>query len=94
MSNEVAKISETDARDAVTSDVEEQLSSLLGLKAGTRLDPRKPFRLMGLDSLLAVDLLIVLEKKYGELPESVFDDHPTLEQLTEYLVHSRNTASD
>jgi rhizoxin synthesis polyketide synthase/nonribosomal peptide synthetase RhiB len=73
------------SRDTIARELEENLSSLLGLDAGTRIDPKRRFEAMGVDSLLGFDLLTALEARYGALPETVLRDNPTLHQLTDYL---------
>ncbi len=82
------------SRQDVARDVEENLSSLLGFEAGTRIDPAKRFEAMGLDSLLAMDLLTALEARYGALPETVLRDYNTVDRLTDFLnKRANNTAT-
>jgi acyl carrier protein len=69
--------------------IDETLAKLLGLDADARIDRKRPLEAMGLDSILAMDFLVVLEKRYGRLPESLFQDHANVEQLATFL-HERS----
>ncbi len=72
-------------RDAIAVDLEDTIRSLLGMNADAPLDGRRRLEALGLDSLLAMDLLSALEKRYGSLPETVLRDHPTVHSLADFL---------
>jgi acyl carrier protein len=73
------------SRAPIAREIEENLTSLLGLDPGAAIDPDKRFSAMGLDSLLAIDLITVLETRHGALPDTVLRDNPTVNRLTDYL---------
>jgi acyl carrier protein len=75
------------AQDAIASEVEAILTSLLGLDAGTKIDRWRRFEAMGVDSLLAMDLIAALEAHHGTLLETILRDNPTVHQLSEALYH-------
>lgn len=76
------------AAEEIAQVVENNVASLLGLEEGAQMDRRRRLEAMGLDSLLAMDLLSTLEAKYGALPDTVLRDYPTIQQLADYL-HGR-----
>jgi acyl carrier protein len=64
-----------------------QLAALLGLPAGTRLEPKRALRDLGLDSLLSVSLRNELAATLGlDLPSTLLFDYPTLETLSVFLL--------
>ncbi|MFI1358016.1 SDR family NAD(P)-dependent oxidoreductase [Streptomyces sp. NPDC020898] len=46
----------------------------------------RPFRDMGIDSLISMELLKPLRERVGYLPATVWFEYPTVERLVEYLV--------
>ena len=77
---------ETERRSLLEDEIVQRVQALLGFAAGTRLDPRRALRDLGLDSLLAVSLRNELATALGlDLPASLALDHPTLEQLAIHL---------
>jgi acyl transferase domain-containing protein len=61
--------------------------AVVGLDPATRLDPRKPFREIGLDSLMAVELRNALVRAGGRrLPATLLFDHPSLDALADHLM--------
>lgn len=71
--------------EEIVRELEDTLSSLLGLEEGTPIDVDRRFQAMGLDSLLSIDLLASLQSRHGTLPVDVLNDHPTLGKLARYL---------
>ncbi len=68
--------------------VKEQVVKVLGIDPTEEIDPRQGLFEMGVDSLLAVDLQNRLEASTNQsLSSSFIFDHPTLEALTQYLLH-------
>lgn len=78
--------------ESIAREIEDNLTSLLGLDAGTRIDRKRKLKTVGMDSLLAMDLLTALEARHGQLPETVLRDHPTVQELAEYLFKQRLNA--
>ncbi len=62
-----------------------------------KLDPARigegtPFDQMGMDSLLAAEILAVLERDFGALPAILLMDRTTIGQVADYLVQERGEA--
>jgi acyl transferase domain-containing protein/SAM-dependent methyltransferase/aryl carrier-like protein len=69
------------------ADLEQRLVALLGFPAGTRIEPHRALRDLGLDSLLSVSLRNALAAGYGlDLPATLVFDHPTLATLADHLL--------
>ncbi len=69
------------------ADLEQRLVALLGFPAGTRIEPHRALRDLGLDSLLSVSLRNALAAGYGlDLPATLVFDHPTLTALADHLL--------
>jgi polyketide synthase PksN len=53
----------------------------------SRIDAQRPFVEMGLDSIVGVEWVRTINKAYGlSMPTTKIYDHPTIEQLAQYLV--------
>ncbi len=64
----------------------EQVRSVLGLAPGHRLDPKRGFFQLGMDSLMAVELQQRLQRLLGvALPATAVFDYPSLESMAGYL---------
>src|SRR5260221_6715149 len=64
----------------------EQASAVLALDAAQTLDPRRPLREYGLDSLMALDLSKALSQMTSrKLPATLVYEQPTAEALAAYL---------
>ena len=64
-----------------------QALAVIGLDAGTRIDPTRPLKELGVDSLMAVELRNLLVRAAGvALPATVLFDHPTLDALVLHLM--------
>ena len=69
------------------TDLEQRLVALLGFPAGTRIEPHRALRDLGLDFLLSVSLRNALAAGYGlDLPATLVFDHPTLTALADHLL--------
>ncbi len=79
--------------ETIAREIEDNLTGLLGLEAGAHIDRKRRLKTIGMDSLLAMDLLAALEPRYGELPETVLRDHPTVQDLAEYLFKQRQSGA-
>lgn len=76
------------AHDSIARELELTLVDVLGFEAGARIDRARPFKAIGLDSLLAMDFALALEPRFGKLPETTLKDYPTIAALAAYL-HER-----
>jgi acyl carrier protein len=66
-------------------DLKAILASVLGLRSEI-IDVDRPFVELGLDSFLAVQLMIAINQKYGTgLSNSKLFDHPTISRLSVFL---------
>lgn len=64
----------------------QELAQVLGIGA-ERIDPKRPLRDLGLDSLMAVELALGLEQRLGaQLPSMMLSDAPTVEDVARRLV--------
>lgn len=82
---------QSEERARIVTELNELLVGILGLAAGTELDVEKPMYNMGLDSLLAMDLLTALDGKYKiALEQSAYVYHPTIQLLAAHVVEIRN----
>jgi acyl transferase domain-containing protein/aryl carrier-like protein len=72
-------------RGRLTAVLQEQLALVLKLQT-SRAEPQRPFRSMGLDSLLALEFRNRLEARLGlSLSVTMLWNHPTLEALAVFL---------
>ena len=67
--------------------VREQLAKVMGLADEDQIDPGEPLFNMGLDSLMALELMVLLEQNLGiRLNETLVFDHPTIEALVRHFL--------
>jgi acyl carrier protein len=67
--------------------VREQLAKVMGLADADQIDPGEPLFNMGLDSLMALELMVLLEQNLGiRLNEALVFDHPTIEALVAHFL--------
>jgi len=72
----------------------EQAAGVLVLEAAQTLDPRRPLREYGLDSLMALDLSAALSRLTGrKLPATLVYEQPTAEALALYLARELGVES-
>jgi acyl carrier protein len=73
------------SKDAIVTWCQEYLADLLQVPAET-VDPHADFDRLGVDSALAVSLLMEVEERYGvELPPEALFANPNLDAVAEYL---------
>ena len=73
-------------RAALLSHLRERALHVLGRDPDTVLDPRRPLKEVGLDSLTAVELRNTLAQSLGQrLPATLLFDYPSLETLAGHL---------
>jgi len=67
--------------------VQQKLAKVMGLGDPQQIDPTEPLFNMGLDSLMALELTVLLEKNLGvRLTESLVFEHPTVDDLVRYFL--------
>ncbi|WP_415399085.1 type I polyketide synthase [Synechococcus sp. W4D4] len=67
--------------------VQQQLAKVMGVADPDQIDPGEPLFNMGLDSLMALELMVLLEKNLGiTLTEALVFEHPTIEDLVAYFL--------
>ena len=72
-------------RELLAQRIQQEAASILGLPA-SKLDPAQGFFLMGMDSIMAVELKSRLEKSLGvSLPRTAAFEHPSINKLAAHL---------
>jgi len=67
--------------------VREQLAKVMGLADADQIDASEPLFNMGLDSLMALELMVLLEQHLGiRLTEALVFEHPTIEALVRFFL--------
>jgi acyl carrier protein len=67
--------------------VQQQLAKVMGVSDPDQIDPGEPLFNLGLDSLMALELMVLLETNLGiTLTESLVFEHPTIEALTRHFL--------
>jgi hypothetical protein len=85
------ELSETDSArqlELLTAHIGKRALKVLGAAGTTSIEPRRPLRELGLDSLMAVELRNLLHNDLEldqPLPATLVFDHPTVEAMTCYL---------
>lgn len=80
--------------DMVEEFIRREVTQVLGLSMADIIDPRRPLRELGLESLMAVELRNRLQRGLGEgltLPATLLFDYPTIAVLTGYLLDVAKT---
>ncbi len=68
--------------------VRDQAAKVLGYGASDKLDPQQGFFTIGMDSVMAVQLRVLLEGSLGQdLPSTLAFEYPNIETLTNYLAN-------
>ncbi len=76
----------TQRRGLLSEQITSRARSVLGYKASHSLDPNRPLRELGLDSLMAVELSNALAADTGlKFPPTLIFEHPTITALGELL---------
>ncbi|MFJ4923842.1 SDR family NAD(P)-dependent oxidoreductase [Streptomyces sp. NPDC088725] len=87
LADRLAALPEADRRAEVLTLVREESARALGLAAPDAVEPDRPLREHGLDSLLAVELRNRISTRVGaKLPATLLFDHPTPQRLTAHLL--------
>ena len=86
----VALLMETplaERRSLLQGFVQQQLAKVMGVADPDQIDPGEPLFNMGLDSLMALELMVLLEKNLGiTLTEALVFEHPTIDDLVAYFL--------
>jgi hypothetical protein len=74
-------------RAGLVAFLREQTLAVVGLDPATHIDPRRPLKEIGLDSLMAVELRNGLVRTGGRrLPATLLFDYPALDRLADHLM--------
>ena len=74
--------------DKLQTHLRNQVAKVLGFSASDKLDPQQGFFTIGMDSVMAVQLRMLLEASLGQtLPSTIAFEYPTIETLTKYLAN-------
>ncbi len=77
------------SKASVAAWCQEHVAKLLEVPPGT-VDPDATFDRLGVDSAIAVSLLMEVEEQYGiELPAEAVFDNPTVNAVAEYITGHR-----
>ncbi|KPC59911.1 type I polyketide synthase, partial [Streptomyces chattanoogensis] len=83
----LSRLAETDRREVVLDLVAGQVAAVLGHAGTADIDPRRPLRELGFDSLTAVELRNRLNAATGlRTAATVIFDHPTVDALAAHLL--------
>ncbi|WP_460400153.1 type I polyketide synthase, partial [Actinophytocola sediminis] len=83
----LAALPQTAREDAVVEFVRGHVAAVLGAPGPSAVEPERAFRLLGFDSLLAVELRNTLKRATGlRLPATAVFDHPTPRILARHLL--------
>jgi acyl transferase domain-containing protein len=86
LAEEVAAAPLTRRRTLLVDAIEEEARTIFGAN-GRRIDPRRPLRELGLDSLMAVELRNALGARLRRtLPATLLFDYPTIENVADYVL--------
>jgi acyl carrier protein len=95
----VAAAPQTRRRTLLVDAIDERARSILGTNGVKHIDPRRPLRELGLDSLMAVELRNAIGARLSlTLPATLLFDYPAIENvadyvLREYFAHDRRPAA-
>src|SRR6185312_9546914 len=85
----LATLTPAEGRQVLADLVQAHIAAVVGAAAREPVDPERPLRELGFDSMTAVELRNRLAAASGlRLPATVVFDHPTVAELAEYL-HAR-----
>ncbi|MFI9364135.1 SDR family NAD(P)-dependent oxidoreductase [Kitasatospora sp. NPDC053057] len=84
--DELRDLSDRDVELRLLALVAAECAAVLGNATAASLDPRKPFRALGFDSVASVGLRVRLQNATGlRLPASLAFDHPTPQAVARFL---------
>jgi acyl carrier protein len=93
--DEWCALPESQRAAAVQASLRKQAFTVIGLDPATTLSAGTPLKEAGLDSLMAVELRNAVSRAIGQpLPATLLFDHPTLDDLTLYLLRKLKLLSD
>lgn len=82
----IAEKSMEDVKNIVRELVTQEVAQILCIGAG-RIEPNRSLHDLGMDSLMAVELALGLEKRFGiQLPAMMLNESPTAERVTTRIV--------
>jgi acyl carrier protein len=77
----------TRRRTMLVDAIDDQARVILGTDGVKRIDPRRPLRELGLDSLMAVELRNALGARLGRtLPATLLFDYPAIDNVADYVL--------
>lgn len=86
---------EPDTRlEAVISHIVNQVATVFEIEDASSIDPNGDLFEMGLDSLMAIELAVLIEKDFDFEDPSVVVDHPQIGELAEYVAKRLSSASE
>ena len=79
----------TRRRALLVEAIDEQARGILGAGDGRRLDPRRPLRELGMDSLMAIEIRNACGARLGRtLPATLLFDYPAIEHVADYVLRT------
>src|SRR5204862_2079557 len=78
----------TRRRTLLVEAIDEQARAILGT-GSRRLDPRRPLRELGMDSLMAIEIRNACGARLGRtLPATLLFDYPAIEHVADYVLRT------
>ncbi|HMC49662.1 MAG TPA: type I polyketide synthase, partial [Solirubrobacterales bacterium] len=94
LAGKLLSLPEAEREDAALEWVRAEVAAVLGHGSTATVDPERPFKELGFDSLAAVELRNRLGAAVGSrLPTAVVFDHPTIARLAAHLLSTATGAS-
>jgi acyl transferase domain-containing protein/acyl carrier protein len=87
LAERLSGVPDTDRGELVLAEVLQEIAAVLGYSSSSAIDPRQPFKELGFDSLMAVELRNRLGLATGlRLPATVVFDYPSAAALADHLL--------